>query len=149
MFLIFSLNAVPWWRKNLAHEEEFPISTPYFPSPIAFHVVQFGFDLFIFSLPLIACYLIASLYSLTLHLYPVPLIRYVLLVDMFLSRVQISSFSLLNLFPAYVLFCQLFRDLVNICTERPVSNQPVGISSLCVNWNCPVSLCMCVHMGSC
>lgn len=83
------------------------------------------------SLCSLITYLISSLYSLTPRLYPVPLIRYVLLVDMFLSRVQISSFSLLNLFPAYVLFCQLFRDLVNICTERPVGNQPVGISSLC------------------
>lgn len=62
-----------------------------------------------------------------------PLIRYLLLVDICLSQVGISVFPLLNLFPAYVLFCQLFRDLVNICTERPAGNQPVGVSSLCVN----------------
>lgn len=67
-----------------------------------------------------------------------PLIRYLLWVDIFLSQVGISVFPLLNLFPAYVLFCQLFRDLVNICTERPAGNQPVGESSLCVNWSRPV-----------
>lgn len=62
-----------------------------------------------------------------------PVIRYLLLLDIFLSQVGINVFPLLNLFPAYVLFCQLFRDLVNICTERPAGNQPVGVSSLCVS----------------
>ncbi len=73
---------------------------------------------------------------------PSDIYRYLPLVDIFLSQVAISVFPLLNLFPAYVLFCQLFINLVNICTERPAGNQPVGESSLCVNWSRP--LCVCV-----
>lgn len=69
--------------------------------------------------------------ALSLPLLLTPLIGYLPRVDIFLSQVAISVFPVLNLFPAYVLFCQLFRDLVNICTEKPVGNQPVGVSSLC------------------
>lgn len=91
----------------------------------------------------------------TLSLLLPPLIGYLPRVDIFLSQVAISVFPVLNLFPAYVLFCQLFGDLVNICTERPVGNQPVGVSLLCQLEQTCVCVCvcmcvlMCVCMGNC
>ena len=106
------------------------------------------------SLCIRLCHFFSSSYYFLFHLLSLhpdppplfpPVIRYLLPLDIFLSQVGINVFPLLNLFPAYVLFCQLFRDLVNICTERPAGNQPVGVSSLCQLKQC---VCVCVRMGN-
>lgn len=106
----------------------FPCPSLQFSSDLCLHLLHF-------SLPLVIS---STLFTLLVH-FPL-LISYLLLVDIVLSQVEIRVFPLLNLFPAYVLFCQLFRDLVNI--RRPDGNQPVGVSSLCVNWSRHTYVCM-------
>lgn len=131
-------------RRELSIFSSFPSPVPIFSSALLCSFLC----LHRLLMPLMLFYLL----SFTLWIFssiPLDIYRYLPLVDIFLSQVGISVFPLLNLFPAYVLFCQLFRDLVNICTERPAGNQPVGVSSLCVNWSRSVcvSVCMCACMG--